>query len=382
MARFIPFYMTYYAMLAIYQSYFTVYLKDVGLNSAQIGNVMAAAPVSALLGQLVWSKAGDSMKHKNTLLMLLIGAAALCILLCNLSSNYIYLIFTVGLFSFFYLAVQPMGDTITLETLAQQSLPFGPVRMSANVSFCFISAISGAFMLTNIGLINYMVCALFILTLGSVFFMPKVSGHRKAGDKGSFRALLSSRELVMLLLFACCMMIGMSFFYNYFSIYFTDELGGSGTALGWCYFISAASEVPFLLFSDRLFKKFGVGAILTLSATMMCLRWLVLFSVQSWQLAMVSQLMHSFCFLMMSFAMSKYIANTVEDKYQAAGQLLYTLFTLSIARILGSFLGGAISQAFGIRTLFLAGALFTFGSMLVFVPYIIRHRKQLVAHSR
>ena len=115
---------------------------------------------------------------------------------------------------------------------------------------------------------------------------------------------------------------------------------------------------------------------------MMCLRWLVLFSVQSWQLAMVSQLMHSCCFLMMSFAMSKYIANTVEDKYQAAGQLLYTLFILSIARILGSFLGGAISQAFGIRTLFLAGALFTFGSMLVFVPYIIRHRKQLVAHSR
>ena len=48
---------------------------------------------------------------------------------------------------------------------------------------------------------------------------------------------------------------------------------------------------------------------------------------------MALQLLHSFCFTVMSFFMMRYINAIAPDSLKAGGQLLYTLFTLGIARI-------------------------------------------------
>ena len=221
-----------------------------------------------------------------------------------------------------------------------------------------------------------------MITLLTAFILPKVRGHKKKGEKINVLALIKYKPLAVMLLLTVCMMIGMSFFYNYFSIYFQDELGGTSSMLGWAYFISATSELPFLLIADKLYKKYGVGRLLLISAGVMMIRWFLLSMIRSAYIAMALQLLHSFCFTVMSFFMMRYINAIAPDSLKAGGQLLYTLFTLGIARIIGSLLGGQIGSVFGLRAIFVSGGILMAVSLVVFGIYVHKNNAELLLGSR
>lgn len=60
-------------------------------------------------------------------------------------------------------------------------------------------------------------------------------------------------------------------------MYFND-LGGNNLLLGWSMVISSLSEVPFLLFANRIFQRVKVHYILLVAAVATVIRW-YLFSV-------------------------------------------------------------------------------------------------------
>lgn len=370
--RLIPFYVLYHITNCFYQNYFTVYLNQQGHGEAAIGMIMALAPLASLLGQPVWGSLGDRLQYKNTLLRVLILCSAAVFALLAFVRTVWLIGILVCVYAFFYMSIQPMADTITFESLDRENLPFGPVRMSATLSFAFMSLIAGTFMLAHLNYLTWIVPAALFGTFLVTWAMPPVRGHRTKKDAGML-TLLKYKPLVWMLAFNVAMMLGMSFFYNFYSIYFTRDLGGSSQALGLAYFISAMSEIPFLIYGDRIFKRFGVGVMLLVSAVMMAVRWFITASLGSPAAALWTQLLHSGCFLMMTFATSKYINAVAPDALKAAGQLLYTLFTLGVSRIAGSFIGGQIAQRFGIRTLFVCGGTLTLAAVVVFGVYIVKN---------
>ncbi|MBQ4321776.1 MAG: MFS transporter [Oscillospiraceae bacterium] len=375
--RLMPFYMTQYMVLSMYQSYFPVYLSSIGIGDELRGVLMALAPLVAMLGQPVWGNAGDRAGSKNRLLQLLCLAAAVLMLLMAVWTNVLYLALMFGAFAFFYMSIQPMGDAIAMESLKREGLPFGPVRASATVAFAVLSAVSGLF-LTGHAERSVYASAVLLLAAGiCVFLMPTVPGHRKEKSRGGMQEIFRYRHLLWMMGFSALMMVGMTFFYNGYSVYFTEDLGGSETALGICYFISAMTELPFLFGSRKLYEKFGIGPLLAFSAGIMGLRWLILGLTESWAAAMVSQLMHCGCFLFMSFAMIHFVDKVIPPEYKAAGQMFYTLFTLSAAKIIGSLVSGLISGAWGLDTMFLVGAGISFAAMLGVILYSLRHREVL-----
>lgn len=380
--RLLPFYIAYYATQCIYQNYFTVHMSDIGLSSAQIGTILSLASLASLVGQPVWGAIGDRIKAKNTLLRILLVLAAAAIVCTSFGVSALYIGVMMCLFTFSYLSIQPMGDTIALESLGREGLSFGPVRVTGTITYATLSAITGAIIGAYMNRLPWIVAAALLLTFCATFTMPRVSGHRKKGDGHSFREIFKNKTILPLLLFSACLMVGMSVFYNFFSIYLTKELGGSTALLGWCFFISSGSEVPFLLFGDKLFKKYGIGIALIFAGIMMSTRWILLSQVKSPYLATATQALHFGCFIMLTFNMSKYINNVVDNRFKAAGQLLFTLFTLGFARIAGSFVGGQIANIFGYRMMFLCAAIFTLCGLAVFVVYVIRHNSELLEGSR
>ena len=374
--RLMPFYITLYMVLCVYQNFFTVYLNDIGVDSRTIGILMALAPLASLLGQPVWGNIGDRVRYKNSLLLLLCFAAAAMSVLLSLSANVFLIGAFLALFAFFYMSVQPVGDAVTLEALERDQMPFGPVRITASLSFALLSGMSGLFLTGHSERVPWVTALLLLLTGLCVLAMPRISGHRKKSDRSGMRELFRYKHMMMVFLLSGCIMIGMVFFYNFFSIYYKEDLGGTQSMLGICYFISAFVELPFLLASDRLYQKFGVVRILLFSGTIMGLRWLILAAVHSPWTAMASQVLHSCCFLMMSFTVIKYVNESVPPQYKAAGQMLYTLFTLSIARVAGALIGGEIAQYFGRRTMFLIGGIYTLLCVVLFGIYFVRHWRE------
>ena len=158
-------------------------------------------------------------------------------------------------------------------------------------------------------------------------------------------------------------------------MYFTQMRGGNAALLGWAFFLSAASETPFLLFSDRLFKKIGVGKLLLISAASLVARWAILALTDNVWVAMASQLLHGWGFIVMTVTMAKYISLTVPEELRARGQMLLAVAGFGVARVAGNLGGGWIGQQIGLKATFGVMALVALASLLAFAPVYLKREQ-------
>ena len=372
----IPFYFAQYVTQCFYQNFITVYLNDRGVDSAGIGLLMAVAPLVSLLGQPVWGNLGDRIPWKNTLLWLLCLLGSLSICLLPFTSGLLGMGAILALFAFFYLSVQPLGDAVALESLHRAELPYGPVRLFASLSFGLFSALSGLLLTGHSERVPWAIAVSLLLTFSSVFLLPKVRGHRERSDKGGIRGLRPYKRMWTLIVFSMLLMIGLSSFYNFFPIFYKVDLGGTQNMLGVCFLISSFVEIPFLAYYDRLYRRFGAEKLLLFSGLVMAFRWLLLSLIRNPWVAMATQALHIGCFLLMSLTVIFYVDETVPAKYKAAGQMVYTLTALSIARILGALIGGFLAQRFGRRELFLITSVYTFVCVFAFSAWLLLRKRR------
>lgn len=372
------FLMAYYVTNSIYQGYLSVYFSNIlKFNDAQVGAIFAGVAIVSVITQPFWGTMGDRLKSRNNLirvLCLIASALMLCILPFR---NYGIILAITCLFAAFYMSIQPMGDSIILEALQKHDQPFGPIRLIGGMSFATASMLFGRLIDKSGREIwtVYFIAGLLIATCISTFALPHTPGRQAVGGKKmSMAHLFKMKDLMILMAFLLPLQISMGYFYTFFSIHFKSLEGGTSSLLGICYFISACCEIPYLLNSDRLFKKLGVGRLLSISALVLTIRWIILATTKDYRLAMFSQIFHGWGFIVMTVASSKYINLTVPAELKASGQMLLAVVSFGIARCIGNFGGGLLSDAIGMQKVFYVSAAVTFVSFLIFAPYYFRRK--------
>lgn len=352
------FLMAYYVTNCMYQSYMSLYYTAIDFTSAQIGAINAGVALASMAFQPVWGTLGDRAKNRGLLLAALAVASAASVFLFTRFTGFVPLLLLACLFSCFYTSLQPMGDSIILKELDRRNLPFGPFRLAGGLAFAVAGMVFGR-LLDAPGrelLVPVYTAALCLVTALSTLSLPKTAGGQTTGRKMRFSELFKQKELMALLAFMAPVQITMGYFYTFFSPHFMSLEGGTGTRLGLCYFISACSEVPFLLMSDRLFDKYGALRLMRLSAVTLAIRWLMLGLSGNVYVAMASQLMHGWGFIVMTVCMAKYISRSVPEELQASGQMLLAIVSFGIARAFGNLAGGLLAGWMGRQNVFLACA--------------------------
>lgn len=370
------FMMAYYVTNCMYQSYMSLYYTSIDFSSAQIGLINAMVAVVSLISQPLWGTCGDRVKNRGRLIAMLALASGAAALGFRLSSRFLPLLLMAGVFSCFYTSLQPMGDSIILKKLDENRQPFGPVRLSACVAFAVAGVVFGR--LVDGGREKWVPVYTAILcgiTAISTLSLPRTAGGQSnGGKKMAFGALLKNRNLMLLLAFMAPVQITMGYFYTFFSPHFVSLEGGSSSLLGTCYLISAASEVPFLLLSDKLFDRFGAGRLMLVSAAALTARWLMLALSSSVPVVMVSQAFHGWGFIVMTVCLAKYINRTVPVELQASGQMLLAIVSFGIARVTGNLGGGLLADAIGRQNVFFLAAGICAVSLVGFAPYYLKHK--------
>lgn len=151
----------------------------------------------------------------------------------------------------------------------------------------------------------------------------------------------------------------MGFYYTYFPIYFR-KIGGSNELLGLAYFISAMSEIPFLLYADKILKRIGTRWALIGASGVAALRWLIISFIPNAYLVLPFQLLHGLIFIVLYYSMATYINQEVPKELKASGQTVNNLIGMGISRIVGSLLGGFLSDLYGIKMVFLYNSVLAF----------------------
>lgn len=361
------YYMACYAVTGVYQSYSSLYFASQGLDHAAVGLLQAAAPLVAIAAQPAWGYAADRAPDRRWVLRGLILASALAVAAYPFEKGFALLLMGVCLFALFQTSLQPISDSIVLDALNAQGKPFGPIRVSGTLAFALATLVSGRIFEAKGAWMPWVTALVLLASLAASFTLP---GQQPAKDQrfpNPF-VLFKDKPLMTLLAFVALLQVTMGFFFSFYPVYFTQTLGASRQLLGWAYFIGSVSEVPFLLAADKLFDRFGAGRLLCAAAAFMALRWLLLalLPIPGW--AVATQLLQGGGFIVMMFAMAKYIALNVPEKLRSSGQTLLGMISYGIARVAGALAGGLLSRLWGLQALFGASAalaalsLFTLGA--------------------
>lgn len=369
---FLLFYIFIYAGNAVYGTFLPVYFQHIGFDPVRIGTLLSLGPLVAILAQPVWGALGDRARTKNSILLLLLAGSGIAALLYPLSTVFIYLLVMICLFTFFQTSIFAIGDTITLEVLDRHKLAsFGLIRMGGTFGFAAMSLVFGAIAQQRIGSLFYVYALLTVCCILAVLKFPVIAGHQAQGSQMSPRVLFRDRQLMLYLGFSFVLQVTLGFYYAFYPMYFAG-LGGDSLLLGWSMVISSLSEVPFLLYANKLFARFKISTILFVAAGASILRWALYAVIDSPYWVLPVQALHGFIFIVLTVTMAYYINKHVPKELKASGQTLHGLLTLGAARIIGSFAGGFATQQLGIRTVFMYNSVLALLSTIGFALIVWR----------
>ncbi len=272
-----------------------------------------------------------------------------------------------ALFGFVYTPVQPIGDALALERLSREGKPFGPARLMGALAFAASALVFGFFLDASgrEGLVALSAAALMLFALFASFLL---GGEKRPREKVRPLRLLKNRRLLCLLLFVLPAQATMGYFYAFFPTRFLELPGATGALLGWANLISALAEVPFLLVGDRVFRRWGAAGTVAAATLALGARWLLTGLGESVWALFAAQLLHGLGYIAISLSMALFIQSAVAGEARASGQALLNVFCYGLARVLGSWLGGAAARAFGEAGGFIACALVCFASLAAFFP--------------
>ena len=338
----------YYTVLAVFQSFVGNFDQDArGIQGTELMWLLVALPAVSLVIQPLWGYAGDRMALRNTALYLMGAGTVLSIVLMGVSRSFFMLLLSTCLYAGFFTPIQPMGDSVILEDLGKRGMSFGPVRLTGSLSFALISLLFGFVFEGRFHLVPWVSLLFCVLLMLSVKVLPKAPGHQRGREKVPMAVLFRLPHMKQLLILLTALMLSMGYYYSYFTLHFTALPGGTAGLAGLSYFLSALCELPFLLNADKLFKRYGAGRLMLVSALLLVVRFALLAFTRSVAIAMVTQVLHGGCFIVITMSMALYVNQVVPDELRSSGQMLLSIVGFGLARVFGIVAGGYIANATG-----------------------------------
>lgn len=334
--------------LAVFQSFIGNFYQDArDIGGTQLLWLLVALPAVSMVIQPLWGYAGDRMRYRNTALYLMALGSVLSVLLMGLSQTFSALLLCTCLYASFYTPIMPMGDSIILESLAHKGMSFGPVRLIGSMTFAVASLLFGFVFEGRFHLVPWVSLIFCLLLLASVRVLPKTPGYQRGRAGVPFKVLFQLPHMKQLLALLTLLMLSMGYYYSYFTLHFTSLPGGTAGLAGLSYFISAVSELPFLLNADKLFRRYGAGRLMLVSALLLVVRFLLLAFTRSAFIAVLTQALHGGCFIVMTMSTAMYVNRVVPDELRASGQMLLSIVGFGLARVFGIVGGGLIASVSG-----------------------------------
>lgn len=350
------YYCLIFASNGAYVSYIGLYYTDVGLDTMHIGVLTTVSAIVAILVQPFWGLAGDRARYKNHVLMICVLLTGVCSWLIPLSGSAFWLIVcSILLFTVFQCAVSPFSNTITLELAAQHNFTFSRVRTFGSVGYAVMSFVAGWLIGFHLYYIFVMYSLLMLLACAFTPWIPKVEGHQSQGKKVSFGKIFKNKSLVCLFIFSFFIQSTASFFFSFHAIYSQEQ--GIGTGLiGLGVMIGSISQFPFMIFFDRLYRKFGIFNILIFSGFLQGIRLLLYAFVLTPQTIVLLWILHGGTVILFTLCLAEYVNDHVEPELKASGQMMNAIVMQGLSIILGSFAGGVLAHYTGLQSGFVVGA--------------------------
>lgn len=320
------FYFFYFALLGATAPLLPLYLEYLNFSPERIGELIAIPMLMRCVAPNLWGWLGD--KTGQRLVIVRLGAFfTLCsFMLIFISQSYVWLALVMVLHAFFWHAILPQFEAITLAHLGKQVGRYSQIRLWGSVGFIVV-VVSFGYLFKYFGLSYYPVAVVSVM-LG--IFLSSLWVPNKSKEAASSPELASSiwlqvkvPSIAMFYVSIALMQLSHGPYYTFFSIYL-EQLDYSRDTVGWLWSLGVVAEIILFLIMPRLLQRFSLKLLLISSFIIAALRWILLGHwAESWLMLLFIQLLHAATFGCFHVTAIQFIQRSFTSQQQGQAQAFY-----------------------------------------------------------
>lgn len=321
--------------------YWPLYLQHLGFTPERIGLLLAVPMVTKLIAPNLWAWLADATGKRLTILRLGSFLGLFCFFGITFNQSFIWLAVVICGYSFFWNAILPQHEVITLGFLKDKPERYSLLRVWGSVGFIF-AVLGGGYYFEHISIALFpwvgitLLACIFISSL----FIPQSPVGARDHQRQSLWKIVRQPTVIAFLLAGILLQMGHGAYYSFFSIYM-EEMGFSRSAIGILWSIGVIAEILIFMVMHNILLGVGVRMVLIASLLLAALRWYLIGNGSEilW-LLIFAQCLHAFSFGTFHAASIETIRRLFQSGTQAGGQALYGAVSFGVGGAAGSYLAG------------------------------------------
>ncbi|MDD5580123.1 MAG: MFS transporter [Methylobacter sp.] len=340
------FYFFFFATLGGLLPYWSLYLKDSGFNPVEIGKLSALLVGTKIIAPNLWGWIADHTCKSLRIIRIASFFAALIFAGFLFTHGYVWFAWiTVG-FSFFWNAVLPQFEAVTLFHLKNEPHSYSQVRLWGSFGF-IVTVLTIGWLLDSqpIAILPLIITVLLILTWCVTLITPQAQAVSDGSAPVSLLHLLKKPEVLAFFVVYMLLQVAHAPYYVFYSIYL-NLYHYTGTLTGILWALGVLAEIFLFIYMRRLLKRFSLRNILLFSILLSIVRWcLVAWYADYLGCLIIAQILHAATFGSAHVAAIHLVHLYFGHQHQGKGQALYSSVGMGLGGMLGSLFGGYYWEA-------------------------------------
>ena len=341
--RLAGFYFFYFAVVGIISPYWGLYLDQLGFSPGEIGVLVALPMLTRILAPNIWGWLTD--RTGRYLFIIRLGAlgAVLAFIGVLVRTDYWGLLLFTALFTFFWNAVLPQFEVVTLDALGDNTHNYSRIRLWGSIGFIMtVVGLGFAFDTFSVAVLPWVLWCFLIFIAVATFSVPTVPHRRHTLTEHSLGDTLRQRKVLYFLVAALLLHLSHGVYYGFFSLFMAKH-GFSGAAIGGMWAIGVVAEIVIFLKAPAILSRFTLRQCYLLSIFAAIVRWWLIGQFPTHvSLILFAQILHALTFGLAHAVAIEFVRTAFGQASQGKGQALYSAFCFGGGGALGAYLSGQI----------------------------------------
>ena len=366
---------TLYAVMGIafagYNGYTVMFMMSKGLNSSQIGTVMAINSLVAIVSQFFWGMLSDKVGSLRRVFSFAAIATMISMVVMLQNDTVLGVKILIPTITFFISTQCPMVDSYTIDAIKGSNLVYSSIRVWMSAFYGMMSFVVGKIVLMTQVSVVYPIYMIFIaLSIFMIFRLPSEEGRGRASVGYDLKGVLANKQYMIFVLVSLGMFIPLHST-NVFLPLLIKSFNGGDDLMGIVGMLSASLEIPVFLNMKKIFRRFQPKFIIALSVVIMIIKQFLLCIVNAPALLIAAQAVGGPAYALFLTGSLYYIDSISKDGTKITAQTMAVAIYGGLGGMIASYGGGILITYTSIKFMYWVGLVISIAVSLFFFYELI-----------
>ncbi len=349
------FYVMLFMSVGCYLPYFSIWLKNQGLNGDQSALILAAPMIIRIIFTPIVSIWADYEGNYRKILIILALGSLLSLCVMSQLSGFWAIFIVASLNAVFGSSLIPLTETLAVIGVKANQLRYGRARSWGSAAFIAGSLLTGI-LVDFYGpevVLPFLICTAVAIVCAALYLPPPQGKGRLrdavSGGKLSWSGILGLLRHRVFWVFLIGAGLGQAChaFYYGFSSRLWQDFGYSGWLIGVLWTIGVLSEILLFLYFGDWLRRFNPVLLIIAGASAAFIRWMMMGLEPDLWLVIFLQILHAFSFGLAHLGAMYFIGLAVPDRLSATAQGVYATMSMGVFMGIAVLISGPLYDEVG-----------------------------------